>query len=292
MTKLLQGKSGFGLFLAASLLAGWRPLAQTLALSLHDDQYTYILLIFPVSAGLLFLEWRSVRTTAAPAVGAGAVFLSIAILMACFAQGWFIPLSSDVQLSTRMFALVLGWVGAFVLWFGAKAARAVLFPLCFLFALVPLPRIAMDEVVFLLQEGSAWAAHALFAAFGIPVVQTGVLLTIPGLTVEVAQECSSIRSSSMLLVTTIVLAQLMLRGPWRKLLVIGLAIPLSIAKNGLRVFTIAMLATRVDRGYLSGRLHREGGIIFFALALLGIFALLWIFRRGDNRSPTSDIHDS
>ena len=118
------------------------------------------------------------------------------------------------------------------------------------------------------------------------MAQNGVLLTIPGLTVEVAQECSSIRSSSMLLVTTMVLAQLLLRSPWRKALVIGVAVPLSVAKNGLRIFTIAMLATRVDPAYLTGRLHHEGGIVFFMIALIGVFVLLWILRRGEDVSQT------
>jgi exosortase len=121
----------------------------------------------------------------------------------------------------------------------------------------------------------------LFVAFGVPVAQDGLLLTIPGLTLMVAQECSSIRSSSMLLVTTMVLAQLMLRSPWRKALLIGLAVPLSVAKNGLRIFTIAMLGTRVDPGYLTGSFHHQGGIVFFAIALIIIFALLWILQRGE-----------
>jgi exosortase len=129
----------------------------------------------------------------------------------------------------------------------------------------------------------------LFSLFGVPVSQDGVLVSIPTLTLQVAQECSSIRSSSMLLVTTIVLAQLLLRSPWRKALVIGLAIPLSIAKNGLRIFSIGMLGTKVDRGYLTGRFHHQGGIVFFAIALLAIFALFAILRRGEDISPASDM---
>jgi exosortase/archaeosortase family protein len=120
-------------------------------------------------------------------------------------------------------------------------------------------------------------------------MQDGVLLTIPGLTLQVAQECSSIRSSSMLLVTTMVLAQLLLRSPWRKALVIALAVPLSVTKNGLRIFTIAMLGTRVDPAYLTGRLHHQGGIVFFAIILLLTFAVLWILRKGEGLSPESTL---
>jgi exosortase len=137
----------------------------------------------------------------------------------------------------------------------------------------------------LLQQGSAAAAHFLFAVAGVPVEQKGLLVHIPGLTVEVARECSSIRSSSMLLVTTLVLAQLLLRSPWRKALVIAVAIPLSVVKNGLRIFVIAMLSTRVDPSFLTGRLHREGGVIFFLIALGTIFLLLWMVRRGEAEKP-------
>jgi exosortase len=206
------------------------------------------------------------------------------VLLACFAWRGADSFKQDVQLSIAMIALVSWWIGSFAFWLGLRALRSALFPLCFLFGLVPIPRFALDEVINLLQLGSAWAAHGLFAVFGVPVDQNGVFLTIPGLTLQVAQECSSIRSSLMLLVTTIVLAQLLLRTPWRRMLVIGLAIPLSIAKNGLRIWTIAMLGSRVDPGYLTGRVHRQGGIVFFAFALVGIFVALWLLRKGEEAS--------
>jgi exosortase len=263
-------------------------LVDTFALALRDNAYSHILLILPISAVLIFLEWRSLRSMVARNVPAGSALLAIAVLVTGFAIGAAASLPSDVQLSIRMFALVLAWIGAFVLCFGSRVSRLVLFPLCFLLGLVPLPQFALNEIVRLLQQGSAWAAYVLFTAAGVPVAQDGVRLTIPGLTVEVAQECSSIRSSSMLLVTTMVLAQLLLRSPWRKLLVIVVAVPLSVAKNGLRIFTIAILGTRVDPGYLTGRLHHEGGIVFFTITLLGVFVLLWIFRRGEGVSLTSD----
>jgi exosortase len=285
MTKLAKYLAEMALLCAVSVLIGWRVLFDTFALSLHDDEYTHILLILPISAALIFLKWRSLKTTFAPSVRVGFAFLAIAVLIACSALVWSTLLPSDVQLSIRMFALVLWWIGAFVLCLGSRASLSVLFPLLFLFGMVPFPRLVLNVIIALLQQWSAWTAYAFFAVFGIPVTQDGVLLTIPGLTLQVAQECSSIRSSSMLLVTTMVLAQLLLRSPWRKALVIGLAVPLSVAKNGLRIFTIAMLGTKIDRGYQTGRFHHQGGIVFFAIALIGVFALLWIFRRGEESSP-------
>jgi len=262
----------------------WRPLASWFALALRDEQYTHILLVLPMSAALIFLEWKS------PAVPTrlSATIASPLLLLALSARalvGWKGLSTTDVQLSLNILALLAWWTAAFILSFGTGAFRRALVPLCFLLWMVPLPQFILNPIVTLLQQGSAGSAHLLFAAVGIPIEQTGMLVQIPGLTMEVAPECSSIRSSMMLLVTTMFLAQLLLRSAWRKAVVLAVAIPLSVAKNGLRIFVLGVLTTKVDPSFLTGRLHRQGGIIYFLLALLAIFGLLWILRRGENKRP-------
>ena len=269
------------LLLGASVVVGWQTLLATFLLALRDDQYTHILLILPLSATLIFLDWPSLRGLISPAVGAGCVLMGIAVGSGVCTIWGLRFLRADELLSIRMLALVLFWIGACVLCLGSRVARALIFPLCFLFWLVPIPAVLLNVIINLLQQGSALSAHWLFTAFGIPVSQDGVILTIPGLTVEVAQECSSIRSSSMLLVTTMFLTQVLLRTIWRKALLVAIAVPLSVAKNGLRIFVIAMLGTRVDPGYLTGRLHHQGGIIFFGAALIIVFGLIWVLKRSE-----------
>ena len=268
-----------------TLAVGWRPLFETFALAVRDDEYTHILLILPVSATLLFLQWRSLRSLAAFSIRAGSALLVIALFIASSAFVWSASLTPDVRLTIWMFALVVSWIGAFELCFGSRALQSALFPFLFLFGMVPFPQALLDWIVALLQQGSAGSAQILFQVFGVPVTQDGVSLTIPGLTLVVAPECSSIRSSSMLVVTTMVLAHLLLRSPWRKALVICIAIPLSVAKNGLRIFSLAMLGTKVDSSFLTGPFHHQGGIIFLAIAQLIIFALLWVLRKGEDSSP-------
>lgn len=280
MTKL-PAYLKFLVLCAVSLVAGWHPFLDTLALALRDDQYTHILLIIPVSATLIFLEREFLGPRAQPSIPLGLSLLVVAALIAASAR-WKAGLPHDVQVSLSMLALVTWWVGAFVLCFGVRRFRHFLFPLCFLFWLVPMPEFVLNWIVRLLQQGSAAAAHWLFTAVGVPVAQDGVVLSIPGLTIEVAKECSSIRSSLMLLVTSMVLAHLFLRSIWRKTVVMLAAIPLSVAKNGLRIFILSMLGTRVDPGFLHGNLHRHGGIVFFMSALLAQVLLLWLLSRSDN----------
>jgi len=277
-----KNEAVFLCLIAAICGAGWLPLCQTAILSWQNDDYTHILLILPISIVLILLQRRSLQRLLKWNVRGGSSLLAAALVIICITALTVSYLPEDVRLSIRMASLVLSWVGAFLLCFGSRAFRSALFPLLFMFGLVPLPTSVVNYIIAMLQQGSVWSAYVLFAACGVPVSVNGIFLKVPGLTVEVAKECSSIRSSSMLLVTTLVLVHLLLRSPWRKSLVVALALPLSLAKNGLRIFTIVMLGTKVDPGYLDGRLHHQGGILFFILALSVIFVVIWVLGKKEN----------
>ena len=289
MTKL-QSYLSFALLCAVSLVIGWHPLARTFSLALHNDEYTHLLLILPVSASLILLGWRSQRPAVQANFRSGPALLFAAILLSAFAHWIPAGLADDVQLSVSMLALVLWWIASFVVCFGARISRLFFFPLVFLFWMVPIPSFLLNKVVEFLQGGSALASRLMFSLIGVPVSQQGFVLSIPGLNIEVARECSSIRSSMMLLVASMVLAQVSLRSPWCKALVIAAAVPLSIAKNGLRIVTLSMLGTRGDPRFLSGRLHHQGGIVFFLISLAVLLVLLWVLGRAEEHMPRVELN--
>jgi exosortase len=280
MTKPLRYVS-FIFLCGLSFLLWWHPIAQTVRLATERDGYTHILLILPVSAALIFQDLISTNLRPRSNYTAGAALLLLAGFVVSITRWEGAVSSGDIQLSLSMLALVIWWGGSFVLCFDSSLARRCLFPLCFLLWMVPLPQFALDKIVGLLQQGSAFIAELLFMLARVPVTKSGTILSIPNLTVQIAEECSSIRSSLMLVVTSMVLAHLLLRSLWGKSFVVLAAIPLSIAKNGLRVFTLSMLAAYVDPTFLRGRLHHNGGILVFPIALGGLIVLIWVVRRAE-----------
>ena len=272
----------FALLWIGSLLIWWPAIAATLALALRQDAYRHILIILPISIVLIVIEWNRKPS---PNIRAGSALLGLAILIGVAGLKWrrVDIFTGDLRLTLEMLAVVTWWIGSFAGCFGSRIFRACIFPLLFLLWLVPMPEFALDHVVFFLQQGSASFARLLLATVGVPVVQDGTTLAIPGLTLEVAQECSSIQSSMMLVVITMVLSYLLLRSFWGWTVVTLAAIPLAIAKNGLRVFTLALLGAYVSPGVLSSPLHHRGGPLFLALALAGVFMLIrgvgWLERR-------------
>ncbi len=278
----------------ASVLLWWRTLAAACSLALRNDAYTHILLILPISLALIVAEWGTRKTKPEPELGMGSVLLILATLIGILERRSSPSrFPADIQLTLGMLAVVTWWIGAFVACFGRRSFKKFIFPLSFLLLLVPLPECALNHIVNVLQRGSAQAACLLFGFARVPVSRDGVVLSIPGLTVEVAKECSSIRSSLMLVVSSMVLAHLLLRSAWGKTLIIVAAIAIAIGKNGLRIFTLAMLGVYVDPAYLNGRLHRQGGIVFFLFSMLSMFVLLqligWAEQRKTDRAAVSNM---
>ena len=60
-----------------------------------------------------------------------------------------------------------------------------------------------------------------------------------------------------------------------------LVLPLVLFKNGLRIATLSLLAVRVDRKFITGSLHHDGGFVFFGLMLLIVALLCWVLRKSE-----------
>jgi exosortase len=268
----------FAVLWVVSLLIWWQAIAVTLALALRQDAYTHILLILPISIGLIVTEWHRRKWKPSPSIRIGSALLGLAVLIGVAGLRWGRVgiFTGDVRPWSEMLAVVMWWIGSFVVCFGGGIFRACVFPLFFLLWLVPMPEFALAQIMYFLQQGTASFARLLLATAGVPVAQDGMTLTVPGLALEIAQECSSIRSSMMLVVITMVMSYLLLRSFWGRTVVTLAAIPLSICKNGLRVFTLAVLGAYVDRGILDSPLHHQGGILFFAVSLAGVFLAIWM----------------
>jgi exosortase len=255
-----------------------RALWTVLGSSLDVDKYSHILLVAPVSAALLYPARKKVLAQASYSKVGGFLLL---LLLAAFAyastqSGAF---SESGYLSLSFLFFVAWCLAAFVCCYGVAAFRAAPFPLLFSLLMVPLPDWVLERTIAALQNGSADATCLLLQLAHIPYVRNGVVLDLPKVSIYIAEECSGIRSSMVLLLSTLVLGHLYLKQGWTQALLVLAAFPLTVARNGLRIFVLSTLGMYVDPSFLSGRLHRDGGFIFFAMAFAGILMLIWLFQK-------------
>lgn len=260
------------------------PLESYVRASLSAGYTGYILLVPLVSAYLIWTERKTIFSAPAPEWKIGFALALIAIVVLGI-LGWLSRrMPADVASIIAVIAGLVLIIAGFVALYGKETAKTARFPLLLLFLMLPLPGALMDKAVSALQSGSVQLTCWAFSFLGIPVLREGVVLTIPGISIEVAKECSGINSTLALLVSAIVTAHQSLRANWYRVVLILFTVPLSIVKNALRITTLTILALKVDRSFLSGRLHRDGGFIFFFIALALLYVLLIFLQTRESKA--------
>jgi exosortase C (VPDSG-CTERM-specific) len=167
--------------------------------------------------------------------------------------------------------------------FGRDWMRAAAFPLAYLIFMVPMPDAMADALETASKYASAEVANLFFQLGGTPFLRAGLIFQLPNITIEVAQECSGIRSSWVLFITSVLAANLFLKSSWRRLVLVALVIPLAILRNGFRIFVIGLLCVNAGPQMINSVIHRRGGPVFFVLSLIPFLLLLWWLRKGEIR---------
>ena len=167
-----------------------------------------------------------------------------------------------------------------------------MFPLFFLAFMIPLPEAVVDSLENASKVASAEVANWLFLISGTPFLRNGPLFQLPGITIEVAKECSGIRSSLVLIITSLLAANMFLRTTWRRAVIVAAVIPLGLLRNGLRILTISLLCVHIGPEMINSLIHRRGGPVFFVASLIPLFVMLWWLRRREvaaqqQRTPES-----
>lgn len=193
----------FALFVSLTLAAFWAPLSMLIRFSFQQEQYSHIILVPLVSVSLFFLDRKRIFSHVDTRWGAGLGLLSAGALFYWFGQRHSASSSENDQLAIAMFSVVVIWAGGFVLCYGIRAFRTGLFPGLFLFLMVPIPDFFLNRAIVWLQTGSAEVSYAAFELVGVPVFRTGFIFALPGVTIEVAKECSGIRSSLAMLIMSL-----------------------------------------------------------------------------------------
>jgi exosortase len=182
------------------------------------------------------------------------------------------------SLPVQALSFVLAIAGLLLCVHGMHGVRTGGFVLVFLLLAVPPPREALSAVGAGVQQFVATFSVAALNVLGIPVEQQGVLLRLPGLTLEVAEECNGLRFTLILLVFVSVFARVVLTTIPAQLTLMALAIPVAVLANAFRVATTAIGAYAIGPHVASGPIHYYVGKTFWVLAVLVMIGLSLLLR--------------
>ena len=271
----------FSVWIMVSSALFAKPLIALVRLSLTNDNASHLILIPFLTAGLLFIERRTIFNNLS-FHAAGGIFLCLSVIIVLSVRWAGDMLTPDLRLSGHVLAVILLWIAGFAFSFGKAAVKSACFSLLFLFLAVPLPNFLLERIISWLQAGSAEITEVLFNLTGVPVLREGLVFHLARVNIEVARECSGIRSTIALFILALPVVHYRLHSLWKKLFFLACAFFMMILKNGIRIVTLTLLAIYVDPSFLFGTLHRDGGIVFFLLGLLLLLPVLLLLQRGES----------
>jgi exosortase C (VPDSG-CTERM-specific) len=265
------------------------PLVDLAAYAASTSLFSHILLVPFITGYLIYLQRQELRpqlNVESPdrvqaLVPASAGVITLVSYWWLAARG--VELSRNDSLFFLIFAFVWFLLAAAIVAAGWNLVRSIAFPALFLVFMAPLPDAMIHGLEVFFQHASADASAVLFNLTSTPVFREGLLFVLPGLIIEVAEECSGIRSSLVLFLTSLLGGYMLLRRTSSRLIFAASIVPIAIARNALRIFVISMLAVHVDPEIIHGPLHRRGGPIFFAVSLIPFVLLLLALRRFERR---------
>lgn len=265
------------------------PLLKLVDFTLHDEFFSYILLIPFTSFYLAWLLKEKLPAISLPEKKWAAVFFAggLAALAGHFLKPG-TTVADSLVLAILAFASCV--TGAGFLFLGGAIMRLLAFPFSLLFFMIPFPDVLRLAIETWLQHWSAAAAGWMFALSGMTVFHDGLVFHLSDITLQVAPECSGIQSSIVLLIVSLVAGHLFLRHPGKRALLCLAVIPLAVLRNGFRVFTLGELCTHIGPEMIDSPIHHRGGPIFFALSLIPFSLLLYLLmksERSKNPGPSA-----
>lgn len=247
----------------AALLFTYRDTALAMAaIWARSDTFAHGFLVPPIS---LWLIWR--RRAVVAQINPGPqpwLLLPILLVAAMWLMAELVAVNAAAQ-----FALVGMLVLAVPAVLGLQVAKAVLFPLLFLFFAVPFGE-------FMLPAMMQWTAD--FAVFalqltGVPVYREGLWFVIPSGSWSVIDECSGVRYLIASFMVGTLFAYLNYRSYKRRAIFMIVALLLPIVANWVRAYMIVMMAHLSGNRIGVGLDHILYGWVFFGIVIFIMFII-------------------
>ncbi|MGD9944819.1 MAG: exosortase A [Burkholderiaceae bacterium] len=211
----------------------------------------------------LWMVWKSRAALAQVPVSNG--WLGIPWLIGC-ALVWLVGELSGVNVVAQ-FGVVGMIPGVVLLMLGYRMAWRLVFPLAFLFFMVPFGE-ALDPI---LMEWTADATVAALKLSGIPTYRDGLHFTIPTGRWSVVEACSGLRYIIAALVLSLLFSYLNFNS-WRKRLVFVLgSLVVAIIANWARAYLVVMIGHLSHMRYGTGDDHVWYGWVFFGIVMMLVF---------------------
>ncbi len=220
-----------------------------------------------------YLIWRRRELIRAEPLGSANVGLVVfAVALGIFQVG---SLSGETFFSRLSFPLALLGIALFLA--GPRLAGHVWPAIAYLLFMIPFPYLTFKAVTYQSRLFEAGLTAKALRWLGVPMLQEGVMLHLPSVTLEVADDCSGVRVVAALVALGTAYAQIQPRATWMRVTLTLAAAPLGLVSNIFRLVLTALGVYYLGPITLTSVFHRFGGTTVFlttVVLLVGLDRLL------------------
>lgn len=251
----------WGLLLSAFMAVYYPVMNGLVKVWYGSDDFSHGFLIIPMSAYIIWQDRKALADQ--PVDGSWTGLLVAAFCLFMFLFGKFGAVSTLSSISMIFFI----W-GAVIYLFGFKIFRACFFPLFFLLFMIPVPSQIYSAMTNPLQFIVTKITVAMASMLGVIIYREGNVIHLPDMTFQVVQACSGLRSIMTMLTLGAIFGYFSLQSVGMRLILIAAGIPIAIAVNIFRVFSMVMAYNYFKLNLTEGTPHTILGLIVFALGFV------------------------
>jgi exosortase len=228
---------------------------------------------FAVPVIAAYLLWRRRHLLAqAPVEGTifGLPLMILALAMLVLGSLGGEPFVARLSLPLALFGTVLFLMGP-------RIAREAWLGIAYLVFMIPLPYVALKALTYQSRLFDAGITATALRWLGVPVLRDGVMLHLPNITLEVADDCSSVPAIAALLALGVAYALMQTRPTWIRVALTLSAVPLALFSNIVRLILTSIGAYLFGPIVLNNTIHKFSGTTVFlatVVLLVGLDALL------------------
>lgn len=260
-----------GAFLILLIASYWNMFENAYKEWCTNELYSYGQLIPILAVIILYMRRQPLRpsTNKERWIGLGIIaFASVArIFMSSFETG-------------DMYTFVIAFVGLIMLVGGTSMLRwagPVSFLLLFMF---PLPHTATQQLLVPMQHFATHASTCVLKILGFAAFQDGTKIKCGSGSIEIVEQCSGLRMTTVFLALSIALVLINEREWWENLIILLMAIPIALVTNITRIVTTGMVYFLFPGSKTLEKLVHDGaGLLMVPLAIALLVLLQYILTK-------------
>ena len=267
--------------LTLPLMLYWQTAWSMVEIWWRSDTFAHGFMILPIA---LYLVWQKRHTLAKQPINTNGLGLVLLVFCGVF---WFLANLVDIAVIQQFMFTAMIPVLVLTL-FGWSVTKTILFPLCFLFFMVPFG----ERLIPSLIDFTAFFTIRSIQLTGIPIYWEGHNLSLPSGNWSVVEACSGIRYLIASVALGSLYCYLTFHTILKRSIFFGLFIIVPIIANGLRAFMIVMIGHFSSMKLATGVDHLIYGWVFFGVIMFMMFYLGSFWADEAKPEPKNDSIDT